>query len=276
MSGLRRPRILVIAGMDPTANAGIMADVRAIHFRGGHAVCAISAFTEQSNAGVRHVWPVDDEVFKAQIACAIASGKIDAIKVGLLANAASVRSVAAALKDIAQKNIAPKDINVPMVPMVIDPVTHAHGGGSLHVEDGVMKTMEGALFCRSRLITPNIEEARVLSGMTIDSFQGQIKAARNLARRFKSAVLIKGGHSLGSTIMDVLAESDTEVKVWKSRRILGAHQRGTGCALASVAALELARGQNLQTAVKRARFHVRALLRDVSLCGLERNESGKL
>ncbi len=192
-------------------------------------------------------WPVSGDVIRAQIRAALAAGSIDAVKIGVLADGPAVLAVRDALAGMT-------------VPVVIDPVWRAHAGGLLHKDDTTMAMLERDLFPRAALITPNLVEAGRLTGRTIGDDSMIEQAARALAARYRTGVLVKGGHLPGDWVIDVFADAGGTSTTWRTKRIAGGNLRGTGCRLASVTAAHLARGDTMLRAVAKGRAYIRRLL----------------
>jgi len=238
-----RSRVLAIAGSDSGGGAGIQADIKTITALGGYAATAITALTVQDTRAVYAVHPVPPSFVTCQIEHALADPGADAVKVGMLAEKAVVAAVAAALRPAAG------------IPIVVDPVIMASSGRRLLAEDA-LAVLRSDLFPLATLITPNIPEAELLSGITIRDRPSMERAARALG---PGAVLVKGGHLPGETVMDVLASP--EAVIWfDSPRFPGPPRHGTGCTLASAIAAGLAQGLLLPGAIRRARAYVHAAI----------------
>jgi len=240
-----RGRVLVIAGSDSGAGAGIQADIKTVAALGGYATTAVTALTAQDTTGVHGVFAVPPAFLRAQMEVVLADIGTDAFKSGMLPDEATIETVA----DMIRQNAG--------VPFVLDPVMIAKGGHRL--------LAEAAMVCLRRLvplatlITPNVPEAEALAGRAIRTRADQIEAARALLGLGAAAVLLKGGHMDGAEIADVLATADgTEVFV--APRIDTRHTHGTGCTLASAIAVSLAQGLALSPAVARARAYVRCAI----------------
>ena len=246
---VRRPAVLVIAGSDSSGGAGLARDVRTLEIMGADALCAVTAVTAQTDATVLGVHVVPPQQVRLQIEAAFATGPIGAVKIGMLAEIATIDAVADALH------------SAPAAPLVLDPVLRASSGAELLVEGGIHR-LRARLFPLVTLLTPNIPEAACLAGESLDTDPEParlIKWARGLLAEGVHSVLIKGGHARGETAADVLVQPDAE-PLWLSSPRLSASRRGTGCALASAIAAALAAGADLPEACRRGRAHVLALL----------------
>ena len=243
------PAVLVIGGSDSSGGAGLARDLRTLEGRGVEAVIALTAVTAQSDSRVWAVHPVPPQLIRAQILSALESRRVGAIKIGMLGTAAAVEAVAESL---------PRGRDVPLV---LDPVLRSTSGGELLDEAG-RRALQERLFPLATLLTPNIPEAAHLCGA--DPQAGSDTATRlawaaQLLAWGPRAVLIKGGHAVGAEAADLLAGADG-TREWLSSARLPGGLRGTGCALASGIAAELARGKALQESCWNARRYVLDLL----------------
>jgi hydroxymethylpyrimidine/phosphomethylpyrimidine kinase len=233
------PRVLVVAGLDPTGGAGLVADLEALAAAGARGWAIAAALTAQGPGGARGFEPASEAMLLAQID-ALVEGRerAKAVKTGMLGTAALARALAGRL---AARPLA-------RVPLVVDPVLLATSGASLMDLGG--KAAADALFplfARARLVTPNLPELAALAGDDVSTDEGAIRAARRLPAR---AVLVKGGHR-GGAPLDLLVEG-RRVTRFPGRRRAGT-ARGTGCRLASAIAGLLARGATLEDAVRGAK-----------------------
>ncbi len=242
------PAVLVIAGTDSSGGAGLARDLRTLRDLGVEALCAVTAVTAQSHSRVAVLQTLPPELIRAQIRCALESRRVDAIKIGMLGTAAAAEAVAECLA-------------VPLrVPVVLDPVLRSSSGGVLLDEAG-QRTMQARLFPLTTLLTPNIPEAAVLCGAPPGSRTDPptlLEWAARLLGQGPRAVLIKGGHGSGPEAADLLAGAG-QTRWLASARLAGS-MRGSGCALASAIAAELARGEPLEGACWSARRYVLDLL----------------
>lgn len=233
------PKLLAIAGSDPSGGAGVQGDLKTFSAFGGYGMAAITALTAQNTQGVSGVWPVAPEIVAAQIAAIIDDLSPDSIKIGMVATAANARAIAATLGR-ERNNI------------VLDPVLVPTQGVSL-AEAGLTAALIRDLLPLASLITPNLIEAAALTATSIATTpeamaaQGQAMIAGG-AR----AVLVTGG-DLTSAPVDVLTTAG-ETRLFHGRRIATRHSHGTGCALSAAIAAELAKGAPLIDAIATAKI----------------------
>jgi hydroxymethylpyrimidine/phosphomethylpyrimidine kinase len=250
------PRVLIIAGSDSGGGAGIQADIKTVTMLGGHAMTAITAITAQNTLGVQAVMPVPAEMVLAQIDSVVGDIGVDAVKIGMIGDAATARVVAERL-DPAH----PGHEEAPPLKVVFDPVMVATSGAVL-ADAETIEAFE-LLMRRATLVTPNVPELEALTGRTIADLDGLLAAAQDLAHRVGAAVLAKGGHLPGDEITDilVLGPRPSGSASWSDPRIDTLHSHGTGCTLSSAIATLLARGLSLGNAIRGARFYVQEALR---------------
>jgi len=243
-----RPCALTIAGSDSGGNAGIQADLRTFHAYGLHGCTVVTALTAQNPAGVRAIHVPPASFVAEQLDAVFEMYAVAALKTGMLAAADIVSAVA---EKLAQR---------PETKKVIDPVMVATSGAKLLSEDAAEALAE-LLLPLATLMTPNLPEAEVLLGGRIDGGDATRDAARELARRFGCAVLIKGGHASGGEAEDVLFDGG-RVRTFVSPRIENpVSTHGTGCTLAAAITAGLARGEALADAVAGAKNHVYEAIR---------------
>ena len=241
--------MLIIAGSDSGGGAGIQADIKTVTALGGYAATAITALTAQNTTGVYGVHEVPTAFIARQIALVLDDIGADAIKTGMLHSAPVIEAVCDAL-----------DAHRRRVPLIVDPVMVAKGGSAL-LDPAAVATVKSRLIPRAALITPNLPEAEALIGRAIGDIADRRRAAAELLALGCRAVLLKGGHGKGDTVIDLLAERTGTVTLFRSRRIATRHTHGTGCTLASAIATGLAQGLTLAAAVGRARRYVLKALR---------------
>jgi hydroxymethylpyrimidine/phosphomethylpyrimidine kinase len=230
-------RVLIIAGSDSGGGAGVQADIKTVTALGGYAASAITAVTVQDTLGVHAVHPIPPPIIAAQIRVVLADIGADAIKTGMLGDAAAIEAVLAALAEF------------PGIPLVVDPVMTAKGGASL-LAAGALGPLRH-LMARAALVTPNAPEAAILTGVAIASTDDLRAAGERLLTSGVRAVLMKGGHVPGDSVIDLLMTLAGET-VLEGPRIDTRHTHGTGCTLASACAAGLAQGLRLEDAVARA------------------------
>ncbi len=248
MPHAHKGRVLVIAGSDSGGGAGIQADIKTITALGGYAATAITAVTVQNTLGVTGVHPIPLEVIAAQARAVLDDIGADAIKTGMLGDAAVVETVAQALDYAAG------------VPAVVDPVMVAKGGAPLLAEAAI-GAVKSLMIPRATLLTPNAPEAGALTGLLVETTDDLRRAGEALLALGAHAVLMKGGHVAGERVVDVLMTAAGET-TFEGERIQTRHTHGTGCTLASACAAGLAKGLKLEEAVAQAWNYVHeAMLR---------------
>ena len=239
-------RVLIIAGSDSGGGAGIQADIKAVTMLGGYAATAITAITVQNTLGVHGVHPLPLDLIEAQARAVLDDIGADAIKTGMLGAVDVVETVAALLDSAG-------------VPVVVDPVMIAKGGHSLLAEDAI-SAVKSLMIPRAALLTPNAPEAEALTGLTVADLDGQRRAGAFLIGLGARAVLMKGGHIPGETVIDVLV-TETGETLLEGPRVETRHTHGTGCTLASACAAGLAKGLPLEAAVAEAWAYVAEAIR---------------
>lgn len=241
-------RVLIVAGSDSGGGAGIQGDVKTVTCLGGYAATAITALTAQNTLGVQGIHPVPPEFVTAQIESVLSDIGADSIKTGMLLNAEIILAVSAALRAR------------PEIPLVLDPVMVAKGGTPLLAPDAVSALME-SLLPRAALITPNIPEAELLSGMPIRESAHMEKAGRRILGMGAAAVLVKGGHlESGAEVRNMLLAPGQEPLWFMKPRRDTRHTHGTGCTLASAIAAGIAQGAALADTLPRALDYVAAAI----------------
>ncbi|MGQ0742378.1 MAG: bifunctional hydroxymethylpyrimidine kinase/phosphomethylpyrimidine kinase [Alphaproteobacteria bacterium] len=239
-------RILIIAGSDSGGGAGIQADIKTVTALGGYAMTAVTAITVQDTTGVHGVHAVPESIVRDQIMRVLDDIGADAIKTGMLGGAAIVEAVVGVLR---RKGL----------PIVVDPVMIAKGGGKLLADDAVAAVIR-LLVPLATVITPNASEAAALTGAKVETVEDLVQAGKSLLARGAKAALVKGGHLKGDTITDALVTKEG-AHLFRSARIQTTSTHGTGCTLASAIAAGLAQGFLLEDAIARARAFVQAALR---------------
>jgi hydroxymethylpyrimidine/phosphomethylpyrimidine kinase len=239
-------RVLIAAGSDSGGGAGIQADIKAVSALGGYAMTAITALTVQDTLGVHGVMAVPPEFIQAQLRVCLADLGADALKTGMLGDAAVIDAVSGVIEQHRH------------IPLVVDPVMIAKGGASLLAQAAIGRLRE-RLIPLATVLTPNLPEAEMLCGFAIADEAAMRAAAATLLAMGAQAVLLKGGHLPGDDLVDLLATADGIV-AFRSPRIPTRHTHGTGCTLASAVATGLAQSMPLHDAVARARGYVRAAI----------------
>ncbi|MCQ2464149.1 MAG: bifunctional hydroxymethylpyrimidine kinase/phosphomethylpyrimidine kinase [Oscillospiraceae bacterium] len=239
-------KVLTIAGSDCSGGAGIQADIKTISAHGMYAMSAVTALTAQNTTGVSGIFSVTPEFVGAQLDSIFTDIFPDSIKTGML-------SEPGIISIIAEKILEYKAANV-----VTDPVMISTSGSRLISEDA-LEVLTEKLFPLARVITPNIPEAEVLSGIKISGTEDMEKAARIIAEKTSAAVLVKGGHSI-SDATDLLLENG-KVMTFSAQRIDNPNTHGTGCTLSSAIACGLAAGLNVSESVRAAKEYLTGALR---------------
>jgi hydroxymethylpyrimidine/phosphomethylpyrimidine kinase len=240
-------RVLIVAGSDSGGGAGIQADIKTVTALGGYAATAITALTAQDTLGVHAVHQVPVPFITEQIALVLDDIGADALKTGMLGDAATIDAVADAFI-----------MRAAGVPYVCDPVMVAKGGHPL-LDPRAVETLKRRLPPLASVITPNLPEAEVLAGMAIRTLDDMRHAAEALLTLGVGAVLLKGGHLPGEEVVDILA-TEHGMEEFSATRIATRATHGTGCTLASAIATGLAQGLGLRDSVARARSYVRAAM----------------
>ena len=230
---------LTIAGSDSGGGAGIQADLKTFAAHGVYGTCAVTAVTAQNTLGVTAWQALPADLVTAQIEAVAGDIGAHAVKVGMLANAAIVEAVAAAIESL----------DLPLV--VVDPVMIAKGGDRL-LEEEAVAAMLAELLPRAHMVTPNVPEAEVLTGLSIRTPTDMRRAARVLVEHGAGAVLVKGGHLGGPDAIDVLDDGRTAVEL-AAPRLPMRHTHGTGCQLSAAITAGLASGHALRDAIDTAK-----------------------
>ncbi|MFZ5453043.1 MAG: bifunctional hydroxymethylpyrimidine kinase/phosphomethylpyrimidine kinase [Thermodesulfobacteriota bacterium] len=238
--------VLIIAGSDPGAGAGLQQDLKVATLLGTYGLTVVTALTIQNSLGVKAVHPVAPEVVDAQLHAVFSDFPVDAVKVGMLATGEIVGTVARRLKEYHPQYL------------VVDPVLAASSGSALLDQAGVALLKE-EIFPLTYLLTPNAPEAALLAGMEVKTAGDLEEAARRIQKLGPQWVLAKGGHLPGEPV-DVLTDGQNAYHL-QGPRLDAPHGHGSGCALASACAAHLARGLALPEAVNQARSLVAQALR---------------
>ena len=236
---------LTIAGSDSSGGAGIQADIKTMTGNGVYAMSAITALTAQNTTGVYGILEVTPEFLANQLDCIFTDIRPDAVKTGMVSSSALIEVIAQKLTQYKAKNL------------VIDPVMVATSGAKL-ISDEAIETLKGKLLGLATLITPNIPEAQVLSGMDIRTAEDMERAAKAIYEAYGCAVLCKGGHQLNDA--NDLLYSKEGARWYHGRRIANPNTHGTGCTLSSAIASNLAKGYSLDEAVERAKAYISGAL----------------
>ncbi len=237
--------ILTIAGSDSCGGAGLQADIKTIGSLGLYAASCITAVTAQNTMGVRGIEAVSPAMLSAQIEAVLEDFDVKAIKIGMIYNSENVAAIRDSLQKCGYHG-----------PVVLDPVLVATSGDSLSGET-LVKAMQTELFPIATLITPNIPETEVLSGMKVSSLDDMRIAAKKLIRDYGvKNVLVKGGHGTGNDMTDLLLSADGSERMYSAPKIDSSNTHGTGCTLSSAIASFLALGMEMEEAVCQAKSYV--------------------
>jgi hydroxymethylpyrimidine/phosphomethylpyrimidine kinase len=236
---------LTIAGTDSSGGAGIQADIKTMIANGVYAMSAITALTAQNTTGVQGIFEVTPEFLALQIDSVFTDIRPDAVKIGMVSSSGLIETIAEKLKEYHADNI------------VVDPVMVATSGSKL-ISDDAIETLKTKLLPIATVLTPNIPEAEVLSGMSIKTADDMIRAAAWISETYHCAVLCKGGHQLNDA--NDLLYRDGSYRWFNGRRIDNPNTHGTGCTLSSAIASNLAKGCDLDTAVERAKAYISGAL----------------
>jgi hydroxymethylpyrimidine/phosphomethylpyrimidine kinase len=239
--------VLSIAAADPSAGAGIQADLKAIEASGGYAVTALTGVTVQNTQGVTGWQPLSADLIGRQLRALFEDLAVSAIKTGVLGSAAIVCAVAEVLRGERRR------------PCVVDPVVRASGGFRFH-DDAAVQALSQEMAPIAALLTPNVEDVRALTGLDVTDEPGAVAAGRRLLELGWGAVLVKGGHFGDARATDVLVER-SGTRTFTAERVPGPNAHGTGCVLSAAIATGLARGLELGAAVERAKLLVTESLR---------------
>lgn len=236
------PTVLSIAGSDPYGGAGIQADLKSIHALGGYALTCITALTAQNSQGVAHVVATSSDILNHQLDTLLQDIKVDAVKIGMLANADLINVVADKITQYSLTNI------------VLDTVLMSSSGHPL-LEESAIECLKKRLFPKTTIITPNLPEINHLLGTHFDGIAQEMDAIREAFLKLGAqAVVAKGGHGLDTEVAtDVLLQPNYPPMPFSSPRIQSSHTHGTGCSFSSAIATFLARGNDLTSAVQQAK-----------------------
>ncbi len=229
-----KSKILLIAGSDSSGGAGIQADIKTVTSLGSYALTAITAVTVQNSKGVKSVIPIPPNEIKNQINYSAKDIRPDAIKIGMLYSKSVIKKVLESLNKLNIKKI------------VLDPVMVAKGGAKL-IDNEAIFFLKKNLIRKVSLITPNIPEAEVLTGIKIKNKEDMIHAANKLINMGVKNVLIKGGHLKTKNVEDVFLNK-SDLKIFSSQRFQTKNTHGTGCTLSSAVTTFLSCGKSIKKA----------------------------
>ena len=236
---------LSIAGSDCSGGAGIQADIKTMTVNGVYAMSVITALTAQNTTGVRAIQESTPDFLKQQIDAVFEDIYPDAVKIGMVASSALIHVIADRLRHYKARNV------------IVDPVMVASAGSSLMKQNAV-QTLVQELLPISTLVTPNIPEAQVLSGLSIENKEDMMTAAKRIGDSYHCAVLLKGGHSISDA--NDLLYTNGELHWFVGKRINNPNTHGTGCTLSSAIASNLAKGYTLDESVQRAKDYISGAL----------------
>ncbi|MEM4280622.1 MAG: bifunctional hydroxymethylpyrimidine kinase/phosphomethylpyrimidine kinase [Candidatus Caldarchaeum sp.] len=244
-------RVLTVAGSDSGGGAGIQADLKTFAAHGVHGMSAITCITAQNTEKVTAIQPIPAEIVREQIKVVVEDIGVDAVKTGMLFSSEIIEAVSDELSKI-------------NVPIVVDPVAVAKSGARL-LRDEAVQTLVEKLLPVATVVTPNIYEASMLTGVEISSTEDMVSAAEKLAAKGPEAVVVKGGHLMGAKSVDVLLYAENTY-MFDSDKVETRNTHGTGCSFASAIAANLAKGHKIPHAVRMAqRFVVEAVKRGLAL-----------
>lgn len=235
--------VLTIAGSDSGGGAGIQGDLKTFAALGCYGTSAITAITVQNTLGVSDIHPVPAAIVAGQIKAVLDDIKPSAIKIGMIHQADAALAIAGILRAY------------PGIPVVLDPVMVSSSGRRL-LDDEVISILQQQLFPLVTLVTPNLDEAAVLSGISITGVDDMKAAAVKILETGCNAVLVKGGHLSGTQLYDVYLDRDGKEHIISSEAISTNNTHGTGCTLSSAIAAFLARGTDLITAIENASVYM--------------------
>ncbi len=231
----RPPVALTVAGSDSGGGAGIQADLKTFHAHGVFGTSVITAITAQNTVGVRSVQKVEPRIVQDQIAAVAEDLRPSALKSGMLADAAIIEAVAAGLREHS------------LGPYVLDPVMVAKSGDRL-LEESAIEALGALLLPQATLVTPNLGEASILTGLEVRDVEGMRRAAERLRERGARAALVKGGHLPGPEAVDLFFDGE-RWREWRRPKLETRNTHGTGCTLSAAIAANLALGRPLEEAV---------------------------
>ena len=236
---------LTIAGSDSSGGAGIQADIKTMTANGVFALCAVTALTAQNTTGVTDILESTPHFLAEQLDAVFTDIFPDAVKIGMVSSIELIRVIAEKLRQYGARHI------------VVDPVMVATSGANLLRPEAV-ETLTRELLPLATVLTPNIPEAEILSGLKITDAAGMEAAARTISEKYGCAVLCKGGHQVNDA--DDLLWRDGAGKWFRGKRIDSPNTHGTGCTLSSAIASNLAKGFDLDTSVERAKAYISGAL----------------
>lgn len=239
----QHPVILSIAGSDCSGGAGIQADIKTISALGGYAASAITAVTVQNTLGVRAVHAMPPEIVKGQIEAVMEDLQPVSIKIGMVNDIQTVHVITDCLRKYSPGYV------------VYDPVMVSSSGRKLMTDEAINE-IKKELLPLVTLITPNLDEASVLTGKKIRTIQDMQEAAKRLTEEYQTSILIKGGHLEGDKMYDLLHTADYTYYIYKEQKIETTNLHGTGCTLSSAIATLLSKGYPMSEAIRNAKDYI--------------------
>lgn len=236
------PVVFSIAGSDCSGGAGIQADIKTISALGAYAASAITAVTVQNTLGVKAIHTVPAEILRGQIEAVMDDLKPDAVKIGMISESLHVKVIADCLRKYSPRYV------------VYDPVMVSTSGRRL-MDEFTIRTIKEELLPLTSLITPNLDEARVLTESSIDNPDEMCRAAKELFDKYQTAILVKGGHLQGEVMLDILYANGITY-IYKEKKVESRNLHGTGCTLSSSIATYLAQGHTMNEAVALAKTYI--------------------
>lgn len=237
---MKKP-VLTIAGSDCSGGAGIQADIKTMTMNGVYGMSVITALTAQNTLGVTGILDVGVDFLQKQLDAVFSDIFPEAVKIGMLSSKALIEAIADTLERYEAKNI------------VVDPVMVSTSGSKL-IEDDAIETMCERLFPLAAVITPNIPEAEILSGIKITIPEDMIEASKIINEKYSCAVLCKGGHSLNDA-NDLLYDGEN-IRWFEGKRIDNPNTHGTGCTLSSAIASNLAKGYSMEESIENSKRYI--------------------
>lgn len=236
---------LTIAGTDPSGGAGVQADIKTMTANGVYAMSAITALVAQNTTGVQGIFEVTPDFLALQLDSVFTDIRPDAVKTGMVSSIGLIEVIAQKLQEYRAENL------------VVDPVMVTTSGSKL-ISDDAIDALKERLLPLATVLTPNIPEAEVLSGMAIRTPDDMVAAAKAISEQYHCAVLCKGGHQLNDA--NDLLWRDGTAKWFNGKRIDNPNTHGTGCTLSSAIASNLAKGYDLDTSVQKAKNYISGAL----------------
>lgn len=250
IKNMRYITAMTIAGSDPSGGAGVQADIKTMSAIGVYACSVITALTVQNTKGVTEVFSVDGECVRKQIEAVMSDIMPSVVKVGMLNNLETAEAIAESLGRYAGQDLK----------IILDPILASSSGKQL-LSDEALRYVIDKILPMSMLVTPNIPEAEILSGMKINNNDDRMEAARRILTFGAKAVLVKGGHSDSRVKSDLLVTADGQEKWFSMLGVETRNTHGTGCTLSSAIASYLALGDRLDDAVQKAKRFVNDALK---------------